>query len=181
MSEAHVYPVQPEFAAKAHVNAEKYAAMYAASIADPDAFWREHGKRLQWIKPYTRVKNVNWDISKTNNPADLHVKWFEDGSLNVSANCIDRHLPHKANDTAIIFEGDDPSVSKNITYGELHAEVCRFANVLKDRGVKKGDRVTIYMPMIPEAAYAMLACARIGAVHSVVFGGFSPDSARRAP
>ncbi len=176
MSESAVYPVPPDFAAKALVNAEKYEAMYTASVADPETFWREHGKRLQWMKPYTRVKNVNWDISNTNNPDDLHVKWFEDGALNVSANCIDRHLPHKANDTAIIFEGDDPSVSKKITYGELHAEVCRFSNVLKGRGVKKGDRVTLYMPMIPQAAYAMLACARIGAIHSIVFGGFSPDA-----
>ena len=176
MSESAVYPVPPDFAANALVNAASYESMYAASVADPEVFWREHGKRLQWMKPYTKVKNVNWDISKTSNPADLHVKWFEDGTLNVSANCIDRHLPHKANDVAIVFEGDDPSVSRNITYGELHAEVCRFANVLKHRGVRKGDRVTIYMPMIPEAAYAMLACARIGAIHSIVFGGFSPDA-----
>ncbi len=176
MSEAHVYPVPPEFAAKALVNAQKYEEMYAASVADPEAFWREHGKRLRWIRPYTKVKNVNWDISKTNDPNDLYVKWFEDGTLNVSANCIDRHLPHKADVTAMVFEGDDPSVSKNITYAELYSHVCRFANVLKEQGVRKGDRVTIYMPMIPEAAYAMLACARIGAVHSVVFGGFSPDS-----
>jgi acetyl-CoA synthetase len=176
MSEAHVYPVPPEFAAKALVNAEKYEAMYAASVADPEAFWREHGKRLRWMRPYTKVKNVNWDVSKTNDPKDLFVKWFEDGTLNVSVNCIDRHLPAKADTTAFIFEGDDPSVSKHITYGELHSHVCRFANVLKEQGVRKGDRVTIYMPMIPEAAYAMLACARIGAIHSVVFGGFSPDS-----
>ncbi len=176
MSEAHVYPVPPEFAAKALVNAQKYEEMYAASVADPEAFWREHGKRLRWIRPYTKVKNVNWDISKTNDPNDLYVKWFEDGTLNVSANCIDRHLPHKADVTAMVFEGDDPSVSKNITYAELYSHVCRFANVLKEQGVRKGNRVTIYMPMIPEAAYAMLACARIGAVHSVVFGGFSPDS-----
>ena len=176
MSESAVYPVPPDFAANALVDAAKYESMYAASVADPEAFWREHGQRLQWIKPYTKVKNVNWDIAKTNNPADLHVKWFEDGTLNVSANCIDRHLPHKADDIAIVFEGDDPSVSKKITYGELHTEVCRFANVLKHRGVRKGDRVTIYLPMIPEAAYAMLACARIGAIHSIVFGGFSPDA-----
>jgi acetyl-CoA synthetase len=176
MSEAHLYPVPPDFAAKAHVDAAKYEAMYAASVKDPESFWREHGKRLDWMSPYKRVKDVNWDISKTNDPNDLYVKWFEDGTLNVSANCIDRHLPHKANDTAIIFEGDDPSVSRHITYGQLHEEVCRFANVLKDQGVANGDRVTIYMPMIPEAAYAMLACARIGAIHSVVFGGFSPDS-----
>jgi acetyl-CoA synthetase len=171
-----MYPVPPEFAAKAHVDAAKYEAMYAASVADPEAFWREHGKRLRWMKHYTKVKNVNWDISKTNDPNDLHVKWFEDGTLNVSANCIDRHLPHKADTTAIIFEGDDPNVSRRISYAELYSEVCRFANVLKTQGVKKGDRVTIYMPMIPEAAYAMLACSRIGAIHSVVFGGFSPDS-----
>ncbi|MEZ6029407.1 MAG: acetate--CoA ligase [Hyphomonadaceae bacterium] len=176
MSEAHMYPVPPEFAAKAHVDAAKYEAMYAASVADPEAFWREHGKRLRWMRPYTKVKNVNWDISKTNDPADLHVKWFEDGTLNVSVNCIDRHLPHKADATAIIFEGDDPSVSRRISYAELYSEVCRFANVLKSQGVKKGDRVTIYLPMILEAAYAMLACARIGAIHSIVFGGFSPDS-----
>ena len=176
MSESAVYPVPPDFAAKAHVNAEKYASMYAASIADPEAFWREHGKRLRWMRPYTKVKNVNWDISKTNDPSDLQVKWFEDGTLNVSVNCIDRHLPHKADTTAFIFEGDDPSVSRHITYAELYSEVCRFANVLKTQGVKKGDRVTIYMPMIPEAAYAMLACARIGAIHSVVFGGFSAEA-----
>jgi acetyl-CoA synthetase len=176
MSEAHMHPVPPEFAAKAHVDAAKYETMYAASVADPEAFWREHGKRLRWMRHYTKVKNVNWDISKTNDPNDLQVKWFEDGTLNVSANCIDRHLPHKADTTAIIFEGDDPNVSRRISYAELYSEVCRFANVLKAQGVNKGDRVTIYMPMIPEAAYAMLACSRIGAVHSVVFGGFSPDS-----
>ncbi len=176
MSEAHVYPPPPEFAAKARVNAKKYEEMYAASVADPVAFWREHGERLDWMRSYTKVKDVNWDISKTNDPKDLHVRWFEDGTLNVSANCIDRHLPEKANVTALLFEGDDPSVSRHITYAELHSEVCRFANVLKGQGVRKGDRVTIYMPMIPEAAYAMLACARIGAIHSVIFGGFSPDS-----
>jgi acetyl-CoA synthetase len=176
MSEDRVYPVPPDFAAKALVNSAKYEEMYAASTANPEAFWREHGRRLRWMRPYSKVKNVNWDISKTNDPKDLFVKWFEDGTLNVSANCIDRHLPHMADTTAILFEGDDPSVSKRITYAELYSEVCRFANVLKAQGVAKGDRVTIYMPMIPEAAYAMLACARIGAVHSVVFGGFSPDS-----
>ncbi|MDP3737567.1 MAG: acetate--CoA ligase [Hyphomonadaceae bacterium] len=176
MTAEHVYPVPPEFAVKALVNAQKYEEMYTASIADPEAFWREHGKRLRWMRPYKKVKNVNWDISKTNNPDDLHVKWFEDGSLNVSVNCIDRHLPHKADVTAIVFEGDDPGVSRNITYSELYSEVCRFANVLRAQGVSKGDRVTIYLPMVPEAAYAMLACARIGAIHSVVFGGFSPDS-----
>ncbi len=176
MSEDRVYPVPPEFAAKALVNSQKYEEMYAASVGDPDGFWREHGKRLRWIRHYAKVKNVNWDIAKTNDPNDLYVKWFEDGTLNVSANCIDRHLPQKADATAILFEGDDPSVSRHVTYAELYSEVCRFANVLKAQGVRKGDRVTIYMPMIPEAAYAMLACSRIGAVHSVVFGGFSPDS-----
>src|SRR5262249_41865485 len=123
-----------------------------------------------WIKPFTRVKNVSWD------PDNLYIRWFEDGSLNVSANCIDRHLPKRARQTAILWESDDPKQSRAITYAELHREVCRFANVLKAQGVKKGDRVTIYLPMIPEAAYAMLACARIGAIHSVVFAGFSPDS-----
>ncbi|MEQ1607782.1 MAG: acetate--CoA ligase [Hyphomonadaceae bacterium] len=176
MSEGNVYPVQPDFAAKALVNAAKYEEMYAASVADPETFWREHGKRLSWMRPYSKVKNVNWDISKTNDPKDLHIKWFEDGTLNVSVNCIDRHLPHKADVTAILFEGDDPNVSRRVTYAELYSQVCRFANVLKAQGVKKGDRVTIYMPMIPETAYAMLACARIGAIHSIVFGGFSPDS-----
>jgi acetyl-CoA synthetase len=176
MSEAQVYPVPPEFAARARVNAARYEELYAASVTDPESFWLEHGKRLNWIRPYTKVKNVNWDISKTANPNDLSIKWFEDGTLNVSANCIDRHLPHKADVTAIIFEGDDPSVSKHVTYAELYSQVCRFANVLKAQGVRKGDRVTIYMPMIPETAYAMLACTRIGAIHSVIFGGFSPDS-----
>jgi acetyl-CoA synthetase len=176
MSEEHVYPVPADFAAKTLVNAAKYEEMYAASVADPDKFWAQHGKRLRWTRPYTKVKNVNWDISKTGNPDDLYVKWFEDGVLNVCANCIDRHLPARADQTAIIFEGDDPNVSKHITYAELYSHVCRFANVLKAQGVGKGDRVTIYMPMIPEAAYAMLACARIGAIHSVVFGGFSAEA-----
>jgi acetyl-CoA synthetase len=148
----------------------QYEAAYAEAKADPDGYWRKAAERLTWAKPFTKVKNVSWD------PDNLSIKWFEDGALNVAANCIDRHLPQRANQTAIIWEGDDPKDSKHITYGQLHEEVCRFANVLKARGVQKGDRVTIYMPMIPEAAYAMLACARIGAVHSVVFGGFSPDS-----
>jgi acetyl-CoA synthetase len=144
--------------------------MHAEAVQNPDAFWGEHGKRLDWITPYTRVKNTSF------HEADFGIKWYEDGSLNVSANCIDRHLPARANDVAIIWEGDDPSESKHITFAELHTQVCRMANVLKVHGAKKGDRITIYLPMIPEAAYAMLACARIGAVHSVVFGGFSPDS-----
>jgi acetyl-CoA synthetase len=155
---------------RALIGAAKYAEMYARSIADPEGFWREQAKRLNWIKPFTKVKNVNWD------PAKLSIKWFEDGSLNVTVNCIDRHLPAHGDRVAIIWEGDNPNESRAITYQELHDEVCRFANVLRRHGVKKGDRVTIYLPMIPEAAYAMLACARIGAVHSVVFAGFSPDS-----
>jgi len=163
-------PVPKEWAARAFVDNAKYQDMYKASVADPEGFWREQGKRIDWIKPYTKVKNVSYDAK------NLFVKWYEDGTLNVSANCIDRHLAKRANQTAIIWEGDDPKDSKHITYKQLHEEVCRFSNVLKGQGVKKGDRVTIYMPMIPEATYAMLACTRIGAVHSVVFGGFSPDS-----
>lgn len=163
-------PVSNAWAARAYVDNSKYQDLYIASIVDPDGFWREQGKRIDWIKPYTKVKNVSYDAK------NLFVKWYEDGSLNVSANCIDRHLAKRGNQTAIIWEGDDPQDSKHITYKQLHEEVCRFSNVLKGQGVKKGDRVTIYMPMIPEAAYAMLACTRIGAVHSVVFGGFSPDS-----
>ncbi len=144
--------------------------MYKRSIDDPEGFWAEHGKRVDWIKPFTKVKNVSYDKD------NLSIKWFEDGTLNVSANCIDRHLKDKANQIAIVWEGDDPKDDKKITYQELHVETCRLANAMKARGVQKGDRVCIYMPMIPEAAYAMLACARIGAVHSIVFGGFSPDS-----
>jgi acetyl-CoA synthetase len=165
-----IVPVPEEWKKRAYVNARDYAALYADSIKDPDIFWKRQAARLDWIKPFTKVSDVSWD------PENLHIKWFEDGVLNVAANCIDRHLANRGNQTAIIWEGDDPKDSKRITYRQLHEEVCRFANVLKARGVKKGDRVTIYLPMIPEAAYAMLACARIGAVHSVVFGGFSPDS-----
>ncbi len=138
---------------------------------DPGKFWGEHGKRIDWIKPYTKVKNASY-------APNVSVKWYEDGVLNVAHNCVDRHLAKRGDQVAIIWEGDDPKDDKKVTYKELHAEVCRFANVLKERGVKKGDRVTIYLPMIVEAAYAMLACARIGAVHSVVFGGFSPEFAR---
>ncbi len=165
-----VFPVSKDWQTRALIDRSKYDAMYAHSLKDPEGFWAQQAKRIDWIKPFTRVKNVSWD------PDNLHIKWFEDGTLNVSANCIDRHLPKRAKQTAIIWEGDDPKDSKHITYEEMHREVCRFANVLKAHGVKKGDRVTIYLPMIPEAAYAMLACARIGAVHSVVFAGFSPDS-----
>ncbi len=163
-------PVPEDWKKRAFMTKAQYEAAYAQSVKDPDGYWAHEAARLDWIKPFTKVKNVSWD------PDHLSIKWFEDGALNVSANCIDRHLGQRANQTAIIWEGDDPADSKHITYKQLHEEVCKFANVLKARGVKKGDRVTIYMPMIPEAAYAMLACTRIGAVHSVVFGGFSPDS-----
>ncbi len=169
MADDQVYPVSKEWAKRAWVDDSRYQEMYQRSISDPDGFWGEHGKRLDWIKPYTKVKNTSFDGS-------VGIKWFEDGVLNVSVNCIDRHLAKRADQTAIIFEGDEPTDSRDITYRELHDEVCRFANVLKSKGVRRGDRVTIYMPMIPEAVYAMLACTRIGAVHSVVFGGFSPDS-----
>ena len=170
MTDTHVF--EPSAAAKARTltTRAQYEEMYARSVADPDGFWREQGQRVQWIKPYTKVKNTTFEYP------NVSIKWFEDGVLNLSANCIDKHLPAKANDVAIIWEGDNPNDSKHITYQQLHDEVCRFANLLKTQGVEKGDRVTIYMPMIPEAAYSMLACARIGAVHSVVFGGFSPDS-----
>ncbi|MBH0237921.1 acetate--CoA ligase [Methylobrevis albus] len=169
MSE-NVYPVPAAFADGALVDNEAYLDMYRRSVADPDGFWGEHGKRLDWIKPFTKVKNSSFG------PEDVSIKWFEDGTLNVAANCVDRHLATRGDQVAIIWEGDDPADSKSITYAELHAEVSTFANVLKKHGVKKGDRVTIYLPMIPEAAYAMLACARVGAIHSIVFAGFSPDS-----
>jgi acetyl-CoA synthetase len=165
-----IYPVSPEWASRAHIDAAKYQAMHQRSVSDPQGFWAEHGKRVDWIKPFTKVKNTTYG------PPDVSIKWFEDGTLNVSANCIDRHLATRGDQVAIIWEGDDPSESRSITYSQLHDEVCRFANVLRNREVTKGDTVTIYMPMIPEAAFAMLACARLGAVHSIVFGGFSPDS-----
>jgi len=164
------YPVPADFAAKANLTPKKYKEMYAASIADPETFWAEQGKRLDWMTPYTKAKNVSWDSSSFN------IEWYADGILNVSANCLDRHLETRGDKVALIWEGDDPSESRSLTYKDLHREVCRFANVMKDHGVKKGDRVTIYMPMILEASYAMLACTRLGAVHSVVFGGFSPDA-----
>jgi acetyl-CoA synthetase len=163
-------PVPAEWKKRAFMDATTYRDAYSRALSDPDGYWGEQAGRLTWTKPFTRVRNVSWD------PDNLFIKWFEDGELNVAANCIDRHLERRGEQTAIIWEGDDPNDSRLITYRQLHAEVCRFANVLKAHGVKTGDRVTIYMPMIPEAAYAMLACARIGAVHSVVFGGFSPDS-----
>src|ERR1700761_9371715 len=165
-----LFPVPEEWKKRAFMTRAQYEAAYADSIKDPDGYWKKEAARLTWTRPFTKVKNVSWD------PDNLFIKWFEDGALNVSVNCIDRHLDKRGEQTAIIWEGDDPKVSKHISYRELHAEVCKFANVLKAQGVGRGDRVTIYMPMIPEAAYAMLACTRIGAVHSVVFGAFSPDS-----
>jgi acetyl-CoA synthetase len=165
-----IIPVPEDWKKRAFMDKAAYDSAYAASLADPDGYWGQEAGRLDWITPFTTVKNTSFDA------ADLHIQWFEDGALNVAANCIDRHLAQRGGQTAIIWEGDDPADSRHITYKELHTAVCTFANVLKRRGVVKGDRVTIYMPMIPEAAYAMLACARIGAVHSVVFGGFSPDS-----
>jgi acetyl-CoA synthetase len=170
MSDDKLHPVPAEWRQRALVNAERYEADYLRSVDDPEGYWREKAGRIDWMKPFTRVKNTSFG------PGEVSIKWFEDGTLNVSANCIDRHLADKRDQIAIIWEGDDPSESRKITYGELAREVNVFANVLKGLGVKKGDRVTIYLPMIPAAAYAMLACARIGAVHSVVFGGFSPDS-----
>ena len=165
-----VFKVFPEWKKKGLVNQSSYEKMYEESVSNNEKFWEKHGKRIDWIKPYSQIKDVTYSKEK------VDIKWFYDGTLNVAYNCIDRHLPKKANDTAIIFEGDDPNVSKNITYQELKDEVCKLANGLKEIGIKKGDRVTIYMPMVPQAVYSMLACARIGAIHSVVFGGFSAES-----
>ena len=165
-----VYQVPAEFAARARIDARRYAADYARSVRDPQAFWGEVGRRLDWIRPYTRVKDVSFRLE------DFHIRWYQDGTLNVAHNCLDRHLAERGDRVAIIWEGDRPGESRTITYRELHADVCRFANVLRELGVRKGDRVTIYLPMIPEAAVAMLACTRIGAVHSVIFAGFSPES-----
>ena len=170
MTQDRLFAPSESTVANALIDNSGYQAMYDASIADPDAFWAEHGKRIDWIKPYSQVSDVSYD------KADLHISWFGDGTLNAAANCLDRHLASRGDQTAIIWEGDDPADSRHISYAELHEEVCKFANVLKTEGAKKGDRITIYMPMIPEATVAMLACARIGAVHSVVFGGFSPDA-----
>jgi acetyl-CoA synthetase len=167
---SHDYFSIPATIAKtAKITPEKYAAMYKESVDNPEKFWGEHGKRIDWMKPYTQVKDVDY-------ADNARIRWYYDGTLNACYNCIDRHLSKRANQTALIREGDEANDSSNITYAELKDEVCRLANALKSRGVKKGDRVTIYMPMVPEAVYAMLACARIGAVHSVVFGGFSPTS-----
>lgn len=170
MSDEQVFPVSEAIAKTAWIDNTKYLAWYKQSIENPEAFWAEQGKRIDWIKPFTKVKDVSFQAP------NVHIKWFYDGTLNVSANCLDRHLAKRADQTAILFEGDDPSVSKAITYRELHEQVCKFANVLKQLGISKGDRVTLYLPMIPELAIAMLACTRIGAIHSIVFGGFSPDS-----
>ncbi|GAA0627652.1 acetate--CoA ligase [Brevundimonas kwangchunensis] len=170
MSKSDLYPVDPAIAARAHMDSAAYDAARVAAREEPDRYWSEVAKRLDWSRFPTKIKDVSFD------KADFHIRWFEDGELNVAYNCVDRHLAERANETAIIWEGDDPADDARITFAELHEQVCRMANVLKSNGVKKGDRVTLYLPMIPAAAYAMLACARIGAVHSVVFGGFSPDS-----
>ncbi|MDF3063490.1 MAG: acetyl-CoA synthetase [Microvirga sp.] len=168
--ETKLYDVPAEWRQRAYLDDAKYKAMYEASVRDPVTFWNEHGGRIDWFRPFTKVKNTTFG------PGTVSIRWFEDGATNAAYNCIDRHLDRRGDQVAIIWEGDDPNESKHITYRELHGEVCRWANVLRNRMVQKGDRVTIYMPMIPEAAYAMLACARLGAIHSVVFGGFSPDS-----
>ena len=170
MSDQSLFPVPDAVRQAAMIDNDGYLAMYQRSIADPEGFWGEQGKRIDWIKPYSKVKDVSFAKD------DLHVKWYYDGTLNVSANCLDRHVATRGDQTAIVWEGDDPAEDKKITYRELHREVCKFSNALKGLGAKKGDRITIYMPMIPEAAVAMLACARIGAIHSIVFGGFSPDA-----
>ncbi len=167
---ATTHPVPAEWAAKAYVNAEKYGEMYSASLADPETFWRSETARIDWIKPWTKLSGSSF------NEQDFGIEWFSDGTLNVSANCLDRHLAENGDTVAIIWEGDDASQQRKLTYRDLHQEVCRMANVLKDMGAARGDRITIYLPMIPEAAIAMLACARIGAIHSVVFGGFSPEA-----
>ncbi len=171
-SGAEIFRPSPDMSAHAWIDEARYDALYKKSISDPEGFWKDMATRLTWIKKPTKIKDVSYDAR------DLHIKWYEDGVLNACYNCVDRHLPVRAEQTALIWEGDDPQNDQHITYAELKGAVCRLSNALKNRGVKKGDRVTIYMPMVPEAVYAMLACARIGAVHSVVFGGFSPDSLR---
>ena len=170
MKNNNIYKPNSDIVKNSHVDSLKYEEMYKESITNPDKFWDIHGKRIDWIKPYTKISNVSY------NKEDLHINWYEDGTLNASANCLDRHLKSKGENTAIIWEGDEPNQSKHITYNELYEDVCKFSNVLKKVGAKKGDLITIYMPMIPEATIAMLACTRIGAIHSVVFGGFSPDA-----
>jgi len=170
MADNELFPVSESVAKQAWADKKKYQAMYRRSVDDPEGFWAEHGKRIDWFKPYSKIKDTSYDTH------DVHIRWFYDGTLNASYNCLDRHLAKRGDQVAILWEGDDPKEDKKITYRELHRDVCKFANVLKSLGAKKGDRITIYMPMIPEAAIAILACARIGAIHSVVFGGFSPDS-----
>lgn len=170
MSEAHVYPVKENIKTHTHADNDTYLAMYQQSVTDPEGFWNEHGKIVDWIKPFTKVKSTSFDTGH------VDIRWFEDGTLSVSANCIDRHLAEHGDDVAIIWEGDDPADDKTLTFNELHKEVCKFSNALKEQGVRKGDVVCLYMPMVPEAAVAMLACTRIGAVHTVVFGGFSPEA-----
>jgi len=170
MSQPHTYPIPADIAQRAFITEEIYRQLYQESVNDPTAFWDEHGKIIDWISPYTQVKNTSFD------PGHIRIRWFEDGTLNVSANCLDRHLAERGEQTAIIWEGDDAGESRTLTYNQLYLEVCRFANVLKAQGIAKGDVVAIYMPMVPEAAIAMLACARIGAIHSVIFGGFSPEA-----
>ena len=170
MDQKSIFQPSKSLVENAHVDAKTYQTLYAESVSDPDKFWATHGKRIDWIKPFRQISDVSYD------KRNLHIKWFADGSLNAAANCLDRHLAERGEQTAIIWEGDEPNQQRFITYNELHQEVCKFANVLKSNGAKKGDRITLYLPMIPEAAVAMLACVRIGAVHSVVFGGFSPES-----
>ncbi|MGO2498311.1 MAG: acetate--CoA ligase [Vibrio litoralis] len=170
MSEVHIHPVKDNILQQTHADNDTYLSMYQESVNDPQGFWGKHGKIVDWIKPFTQVKNTSFE------PGNISIKWFEDGQLNVSANCIDRHLAERGDEVAIIWEGDDPNDDAQITFNQLHEKVCRFSNVLKAQGVKKGDVVCLYMPMVPEAAVAMLACTRIGAIHTVVFGGFSPDA-----
>ena len=170
MTNKDLYVPSSDIIKNSHANKVEYERMYEESITSPEKFWEKHGKRIDWMKPYTKIRDVSY------NKEDLHIRWYEDGALNASYNCLDRHLETRGNNTAIIWEGDDPNESKHISYNELHEQVCKFSNVLLNAGAKKGDRITIYMPMIPEATVAMLACTRIGAIHSVVFGGFSPDA-----
>ena len=164
------YPVASHMHNTTHLDATSYAAMYQESIEDNESFWAREAQRIQWIKPFSEIKDASFATD------DVHIRWFADGTLNACYNCVDRHLPEKRDDVAILWEGDDPAHDEKITYGQLHQRVALFANALKVMGAKRGDRITLYMPMIPEAAIAMLACARIGAVHSVVFGGFSPEA-----
>ena len=170
MTNKDLYVPSSDIIKNSHANKAEYEKMYEESITSPEKFWEKHGKRIDWMKPYTKIRDVSY------NKEDLHIRWYEDGALNASYNCLDRHLETRGNNSAIIWEGDDPNESKHISYNELHEQVCKFSNVLLNAGAKKGDRITIYMPMIPEATVAMLACTRIGAIHSVVFGGFSPDA-----